>query len=133
QGGMPALISWSGSMFEYLMPLLVMPTYENTLLDASCKGAVSRQIQYGRQRGVPWGMSESGYNLTDAQLNYQYRAFGVPGLGLQRGLSDDLVVAPYAPVMALMVDPAAAVLNLRRLTAEGAAGRFGFHEAIDYT
>jgi cyclic beta-1,2-glucan synthetase len=131
--GRGVLLSWSGSMFEYLMPMLVMPSYGNTLLDEAMHGAVQRQIQYGRQRGVPWGMSESGYNLTDAHLNYQYRAFGVPGLGLQRGLSDDLVVAPYATVMALMVDPAAAVQNLQRLTGEGAAGRFGFHEAIDYT
>ena len=85
------------------MPMLVMPSYENTLLDETMQGAVERQIQYGRQRGVPWGMSESGYNVTDAQLNYQYRAFGVPGLGLKRGLAEDLVVAPYATVMALMV------------------------------
>ncbi|MEJ8835560.1 GH36-type glycosyl hydrolase domain-containing protein [Ramlibacter sp. AN1133] len=132
-GRTAVLLSWSGSMFEYLMPMLVMPTYANTLLAEAMHGAVQRQIQYGRQRGVPWGMSESGYNLTDAHLNYQYRAFGVPGLGLQRGLAEDLVVAPYATVMALMVAPAAAVQNLRRLAAEGAAGRFGFHEAIDYT
>ena len=90
-GGEPILLSWSGSMFEYLMPLLVMPTYENTLLDQTCKAAVARQIEYGRQRGVPWGISESGYNTIDAHLNYQYRAFGVPGLGLKRGLADDLV------------------------------------------
>nr|WP_236599188.1 glucoamylase family protein [Ramlibacter monticola] len=132
-GGAAVLLSWSGSMFEYLMPMLVMPTYGNTLLARAMQGAVQRQIQYGRQRGVPWGMSESGYNLTDAHLNYQYRAFGVPGLGLQRGLGEDLVVAPYATVMALMVDPAAAVQNLRRLAGEGAAGRFGFYEAVDYT
>ena len=87
-GGEPILLSWSGSMFEYLMPLLVMPTYENTLLDQTCKAAVARQIEYGRQRGVPWGMSESGYNTVDVRLNYQYRAFGVPGLGLKRGLAD---------------------------------------------
>ena len=97
------------------------------------RGAVQRQIEYGRQRGVPWGLSESGYNLTDAHLNYQYRAFGVPGLGLQRGLAEDLVVAPYATVLALMVDPAAAMLNLHRLAGEGAAGTFGYYEAIDYT
>jgi cyclic beta-1,2-glucan synthetase len=127
------LLSWSGSMFEYLMPMLVMPSYENTLLDETMRGAVERQLRYGRQRGVPWGISESGYNATDAQLNYQYRAFGVPGLGLKRGLAADLVVAPYATVMALMVDPKAAVLNLQRLADEGAAGTFGYHEAIDYT
>ena len=132
-GGAVVLLSWSGSMFEYLMPMLVMPTYGNTLLARAMQGAVQRQIQYGRQRGVPWGMSESGYNLTDAHLNYQYRAFGVPGLGLQRGLGEDLVVAPYATVLALMVDPAAAVQNLRRLARSGAAGRFGFYEAVDYT
>ncbi|HET8748478.1 MAG TPA: glucoamylase family protein [Ramlibacter sp.] len=132
-GGRAVLLSWSGSMFEYLMPMLVMPTYGNTLLARAMHGAVQRQVQYGRQRGVPWGMSESGYNVTDAHLNYQYRAFGVPGLGLQRGLGEDLVVAPYATVMALMVDPATALQNLRRLGREGAAGRFGFHEAVDYT
>ena len=87
-GMRPVLLSWSGSMFEYLMPMLVMPSYGNTLLDQTAQGAVERQIHYGKQRGVPWGMSESGYNLTDAHLNYQYRAFGVPGLGLKRGLAD---------------------------------------------
>ncbi|HEY6876554.1 MAG TPA: glucoamylase family protein, partial [Polyangiales bacterium] len=111
-GGEPVLLSWSGSMFEYLMPLLVMPTYENTLLDETYVAAVDRQIEYGRQRGVPWGISESGYNTVDVQLNYQYRAFGVPGLGLKRGLGEDLVVAPYASALALMVAPEAACLNL---------------------
>ena len=82
----PILVSWSGSMFEYLMPLLVMPNYENTLLDQTCQAAVQQQIDYGKLRGVPWGISESGYNRTDVHLNYQYRAFGVPGLGLKRGL-----------------------------------------------
>jgi cyclic beta-1,2-glucan synthetase len=129
----PVLLSWSGSMFEYLMPMLVMPSYENTLLDQSMRGAVGSQIQYGKQRGVPWGMSESGYNLTDAHLNYQYRAFGVPGLGLKRGLAQDLVVAPYASTMALMIDPKKAVENLRRLAGIGLASTFGFYEAVDYT
>jgi cellobiose phosphorylase len=132
-GGRPALLSWSGSMFEYLMPLLVMPTYGRTLLDETCKAVVQRQIQYGRERGVPWGVSESGYNKTDAQLNYQYRAFGVPGLGFKRGLADDLVIAPYASAMALMVDPESACANLRRLAREGNLGEYGFYEAIDYT
>ena len=91
--GAPALLSWSGSMFEYLMPMLVMPTYEGTLLDQTCRAVVRRQINYGRQRGVPWGVSESGYNMVDRSLNYQYRAFGVPGLGLKRGLAEDLVIA----------------------------------------
>ena len=132
-GGQPALVSWSGSMFEYLMPQLVMPAYENTLLGATCKAAVERQIEYGRERSVPWGFSESGFNLTDAHLNYQYRAFGAPGLGLKRGLGDDLVVAPYASVLALMVAPAAACANLERLAREGREGPYGFYEAIDYT
>ncbi|AKU12173.1 beta-(1,2)-glucan production associated transmembrane protein [Azoarcus sp. CIB] len=132
-GGEPVLLSWSGSMFEYLMPLLVMPNYDNTLLDQTCKAAVARQIEYGAQRGVPWGISESGYNTVDMHLNYQYRAFGVPGLGLKRGLADDLVIAPYASVLALMVAPEEACLNLQRLAAAGFLGKFGFFEAIDYT
>ncbi len=132
-GGGPILLSWSGSMFEYLMPLLMMPTYENTLLDRTCKAAVKRQIEYGRQRGVPWGMSESGYNMVDIRLNYQYRAFGVPNLGLKRGLSEDLVIAPYASALALMMEPEEACLNLQRLAKEGLEGKYGFYEAIDYT
>ncbi len=132
-GGGPVLISWSGSMFEYLMPLLVMPTYDHTLLDQTCKAAVERQIEYGRQRGVPWGVSESGYNTIDVHLNYQYRAFGVPGLGLKRGLADDVVIAPYASALALMVAPEEACLNLQRLAAAGLEGPFGLYEAIDYT
>ncbi|HEU0069120.1 MAG TPA: glucoamylase family protein, partial [Nitrospiraceae bacterium] len=132
-GGGPVLISWSGSMFEYLMPLLVMPTYDHTLLDQTCKAAVERQIEYGRQRGVPWGVSESGYNTIDVHLNYQYRAFGVPGLGLKRGLADDVVIAPYASALALMVAPEEACSNLQRLAASGLEGPFGLYEAIDYT
>ncbi|MEW6584095.1 MAG: glucoamylase family protein, partial [Nitrospirota bacterium] len=132
-GGEPILLSWSGSMFEYLMPLLVMPTYEHTLLDQTYKAAVDRQIEYGKKRGVPWGISESGYNTIDVHLNYQYRAFGVPGLGLKRGLAEDLVIAPYASALALMIDPEEACLNLQRLAAEGFEGKYGFYEAIDYT
>ena len=132
-GGQPVLLSWSGSMFEYLMPLLVMPTYDHTLLDQSYIAAVDRQIAYGKKREVPWGISESGYNAIDVQLNYQYRAFGVPGLGLKRGLAEDLVIAPYASALALMVAPEEACLNLERLAAEGFEGKYGFYEAIDYT
>jgi cyclic beta-1,2-glucan synthetase len=131
--GEAILISWSGSMFEYLMPMLVMPNYENTLLDRTCRAAVKRQIEYGRLRGVPWGISESGYHRTDVHLNYQYRAFGVPGLGLKRGLAEDLVIAPYATAMALMIDPQEACQNLQRLAGEGFEGALGFYEAIDYT
>ena len=131
--GNPVLMSWSGSMFEYLMPPLIMPNFEQTLLDQTCRAAVRRQIDYGRERGVPWGISESGYNATDTALNYQYRAFGVPGLGLKRGLGDELVIAPYATAMATIVEPVAACANLQRLAALGAAGEYGFYEAVDYT
>jgi cellobiose phosphorylase len=131
--GEPVLVSWSGSMFEYLMPLLVMPNYEKTLLDHSCQAAVQQQIEYGNTRGVPWGISESGYNRIDVQQNYQYRAFGVPGLGLKRGLADDLVIAPYASAMALMISPRAACENLQRLAGDGRSGSYGFYEAVDYT
>src|SRR5665647_530513 len=120
-------------MFEYLMPLLVMPTYDNTLLDRTYHAVVARQIEYGRRHGVPWGTSESGYNITDANLNYQYRAFGVPGLGFKRGLAEDLVITPYASAMALMVDPRAACLNLQQMAASGFVGQYGFYEAIDFT
>ncbi len=132
-GGEPILLSWGGSMFEYLMPLLVMPTYKSTLLDQTYEAAVESQIEYGNQRGVPWGISESGYNTIDVHLNYQYRAFGVPGLGLKRGLAEDLVIAPYASALALMVAPDEACRNLQRLAAEGLEGKYGFYEAVDYT
>jgi cyclic beta-1,2-glucan synthetase len=131
--GTPTLISWSGSMFEYLMPMLIMPSYEHTLLDFSCKSAVARQIEYGQQLHVPWGISESGYNLRDTNANYQYRAFGVPGLGFKRGLAHDIVIAPYATVMALMVAPEESYKNLSALRHEKAAAKFGFYEALDYT
>jgi cyclic beta-1,2-glucan synthetase len=131
--GEPILLSWSGSMFEYLMPLIVMPCYENSLIYQTCKEAVNRQIEYGKLRGSPWGISESGYNSVDVQQNYQYRAFGVPGLGLKRGLSEDLVIAPYATALALMVMPEEACANLEHMADEGFMGKFGFYEAIDYT
>jgi cellobiose phosphorylase len=132
-GAAPVLLSWSGSMFEYLMPMLVMPSYENTLLDQTCKAVVQKQIEYGKKRGVPWGISESGYNMVDASLNYQYRAFGVPGLGFKRGLGEDLVIAPYATLMSLMVAPQEAYDNLQVLKENGFEGKYGFYEAIDYT
>ncbi|MCD7100298.1 glycoside hydrolase family 94 protein [Stenotrophomonas sp. MMGLT7] len=131
--GEATLLSWSGSMFEYLMPQLVMPAYADTLLEQTSRHAVNAQIAHGARHGVPWGVSESGYNAVDARMNYQYRAFGVPGLGLKRGLDQDLVIAPYASVMALMVAPEAACQNLQRLAELGFGGRFGLYEAIDYT
>ncbi|HVV06561.1 MAG TPA: glucoamylase family protein, partial [Puia sp.] len=132
-GDGPILASWSGSMFEYLMPELVMPSYDNTLLSQTNAAAVKSQIDYAHQQGVPWGISEAAYNMVDAGLNYQYRAFGIPGLGLKRGLKDDLVIAPYATMLALMVAPAKACANLQRLASMGADGRYGFHESIDFT
>ncbi|WP_206668782.1 GH36-type glycosyl hydrolase domain-containing protein [Lacisediminimonas profundi] len=132
-GGDVSLISWSGSMFEYLMPQLIMPSFPNTLLEQTCKAAVSRQIEYGRQRAVPWGISESCYNATDMHQVYQYRAFGVPGLGFKRGLGDDLVIAPYASALALTVLPREACRNLQALAEHGFLGAYGFYEAIDYT
>jgi cyclic beta-1,2-glucan glucanotransferase len=131
--GVPTLLSWSATMFEYLMPSLLMRSFTGTLLDHTCRRAVRRQIQYGRQHGIPWGMSESAFNVVDRHDTYQYKAFGVPGLGLKRGLADDLVVAPYATALALQIDPKAAVDNLERLTKAGVEGRFGYYDAIDYT
>jgi cyclic beta-1,2-glucan synthetase len=127
------LVSWSGSMFEYLMPALVMRSPAGSLLDQTCRLVVRRQISYGAERGVPWGVSESGYNARDLEMTYQYSNFGVPGLGLRRGLSDDVVVAPYATALAAMIDPAAAARNFRRLVDAGGSGAYGFYEALDYT
>lgn len=132
-GTKPILLSWSGSMFEYLMPQLVMPAFKDTLLYQTNRAMVSRQVIYADQRGVPWGISESAYNGFDAALNYQYRAFGVPGLGLKRGLEEDIVIAPYATAMALMVLPEKACSNLQLLSGKGFEGEYGFYEAIDYT
>jgi cyclic beta-1,2-glucan synthetase len=128
-----ALISWSGSMFEYLMPSLVMYTPEGSLLGQTNRFVVRRQIQYGKELHIPWGVSESGYNVRDLELTYQYTNFGVPGLGLKRGLSKDAVVAPYATALAAMVAPASSAKNFLRLADAGGAGVFGFYEALDYT
>jgi cyclic beta-1,2-glucan synthetase len=129
----PALTSWSGSMFEYLMPSLVMATPAGSLLGQTGRRVVERQIEYGAGLGIPWGVSESAYNARDIELTYQYSNFGVPGLGLRRGLSNDLVVAPYATALAAMVDPSAAAANFEVLAVQGARGRYGFFEAIDFT
>src|SRR6185369_8780623 len=100
-----ALLSWSGSMFEYLMPLLMLQSHPDTLLDRTCRGAVARQIDYATSLGVPWGISEAAYYMFDLSRNYQYGPFGVPGLGIKRRLGDDLVIAPYATVLATLVAP----------------------------
>jgi cellobiose phosphorylase len=130
------LLSWSGTMFEYLMPLLFTQTHENSLLDRACHDAVRCQIAYAEQSSVPWGISESAFSALDRHHVYQYRAFGVPALALQRGQERDLVVAPYAAALALGVEPAAAVKNLRRLASLGDSalvGDYGYYEAIDYS
>jgi cyclic beta-1,2-glucan synthetase len=131
--GAPVLLSWSATMFEYLMPLLVMRSYPDTLLDASCRMVVRRQVEYATAHGVPWGISESAYNVVDRHDTFQYKAFGIPGLGLKRGLGDELVVAPYATALAAMIDAPLSATNLRRLAAAGLEGEYGFFDAIDYT
>ena len=128
-----ALISWSGSMFEYLMPSLVMRAPAGSLVEGTSRLIVRRQIDYAAKLGVPWGVSESAYNVRDLEFTYQYSNFGVPGLGLKRGLGENVVVAPYATALASMVDPQAAARNFSRLAALGASGRYGFYEALDYT
>ncbi len=132
-GAEAALISWSGSMFEYLMPLLVMRSPPESVLNTTYRAVVQRQVEYGTERRVPWGISESAFSARDVSLTYQYRAFGVPGLGFKRGLGEDLVVSPYATMLAAMVDPGEAVTNLGRLEAQGAMGAYGYYEAIDFT
>ncbi|WP_020475307.1 GH36-type glycosyl hydrolase domain-containing protein [Zavarzinella formosa] len=128
-----SLVSWGGTMFEYLMPRLFMNAYPGTLIEESLRGSVARQIQYGKENRIPWGISESGFNALDAGLDYQYQSFGVPGLGLKRGLSRDLVIAPYATLLAVMVRPRSALENLRQISEEKGEGPYGYYEAIDYT
>ncbi|MQA65133.1 MAG: glycosyl transferase [Alphaproteobacteria bacterium] len=128
-----ALISWSGSMFEYLMPSLVMRAPAGSLIERTNCLIVRRQIDYGVTLGLPWGVSESAYNARDLEFTYQYSNFGIPDLGLKRGLGENAVVAPYATALATMVDPQAAADNFHRLADAGARGRYGFYEALDYT
>ncbi|MFN0116249.1 MAG: glucoamylase family protein, partial [Paracoccaceae bacterium] len=132
-GAGSALISWSGSMFEYLMPSLVMRAPAGSVLEQTTRLIVARQQTYCAALGLPWGISESSYNARDLEMTYQYSNFGVPGLGLKRGLSENRVIAPYATGLAAMIDPAAAVRNYARLAALGAEGRYGFYEAVDFT
>ena len=128
-----ALISWSGSMFEYLMPSLVMRAPAGSLIEQTNRLVVKEQMDYGATLGVPWGISESAYNARDIELTYQYSNFGIPGLGLKRGLGANVVIAPYATALASMVNPHAAVANFSRLANIGASGRYGFYESVDYT
>lgn len=131
--GLPGLMSWGGTMFEYLMPRLLIAPPRGTMLDVAYKATVARQIEYGKQTHTPWGISESGFYVLSADNDYQYQSFGVPGLGLKRGLSKDLVVAPYATMLATVNDASAAVSNFAALRAAGGEGPFGFYEAIDFT
>ena len=128
-----ALVSWSGSMFEYLMPSLVMRAPVGSLIEQTSRLIVRRQIDYGTSLGLPWGISESAYNARDLELTYQYSNFGVPDLGLKRGLAENIVIAPYASALAAMVDPAASTANLTRIGQAGGLGSHGFYEALDYT
>ncbi|MEO9235096.1 MAG: glucoamylase family protein, partial [Polyangiaceae bacterium] len=130
--GEAALLSWGGTMFEFLMPTLFMRSQERTLLQQTSELAVVAQIEHGKKLGIPWGVSESGYAQLDAQNNYQYRSFGVPGLGLRRGLEEDRVIAPYACVLALPFRPNEAIRNIKVLQGMGGAGLYGLYEAIDY-
>ncbi len=132
-GARLCLVSWGGTMFEYLMPQLFLRRYVGTLLEESCVASVAEQIAYGHEQRVPWGISESAFSSQYVSFDYQYQTFGVPTLGLKRGLGQDLVVAPYATALAAIVQPHEALRNFRRLAAEGATGKYGFYEAIDYT
>ena len=127
------LISWSGTAFEYLMPNINIPTYEGSLIDESCKFMIMSQIEYARKLGIPWGISESAFNLKDLQLNYQYKAFGIPWLGLKRGLADEMVVSSYGSILAINYIPKEVIKNLKLLEKEGMYNKYGFYEAIDYT
>lgn len=131
--GVRALVSWSGTMFEYLMPNLFNRVYEGTLLHESCVGAVRRQIAFGAAHRTPWGVSESAYSALHPNRDYHYKAHGVPGLGLKRQIAEDVVIAPYATALALRIDPHRAMDNLRHLIRDGAGGTYGLYEAIDYT
>jgi cyclic beta-1,2-glucan synthetase len=132
-GAGSALISWSGSMFEYLMPSLVMRAPAGSVLEQTTRLIVARQQAYCAALGIPWGISESAYNARDLEMTYQYSNFGVPGLGLKRGLSENRVIAPYATGLAAMIDPVAAVQNYANLATLGSEGRYGHYEAVDFT
>lgn len=131
--GYKGLVSWTGTAFEYLMPNINLKRYKGSLLDEACKFAVMSQMEYCRRRGVPWGISESAFNLRDLNNNYQYKAFGIPWLGLKRGLDEDTVVSPYSTFLSLEDEPEFAIRNLKLLESEGGTGKYGYYEAIDYT
>ena len=134
--GRKVLLSWGGTMFEYLMPLIFNKQYPDSLIGEACDAAVACQIEYGKNRGIPWGISESAYSAIDSHKIYQYKSFGVPGLGLKRGLEDDLVVSPYSTVLALAVKPKAAIKNLKKMAEKNhlnLMGPYGYYESVDFT
>lgn len=131
--GSRALVSWTGTMFEYFMPSLILKNYKGTLLDETYNGVIKSQKYYGYKLNIPWGVSESGFYSFDFNLNYQYKAFGIPDLGLKRGLSEDIVISPYSTLLALNFDSENAVDNIRKLMAAGMEGKYGFYEALDFT
>lgn len=131
--GSRALVSWTGTMFEYFMPSLIMKNYKGTLLDETYNGVIKSQKCYGSRLNIPWGVSESGYYSFDLNLNYQYKAFGIPDLGLKRGLIDDIVISPYSTFLVLSFDAGCAIDNLRKLMVAGMEGEYGFYEALDFT
>jgi cyclic beta-1,2-glucan synthetase len=127
------LLSWGGTMFEYLMPLLFMKSYEDTLLNHTSQNVITWQMEYGKKNSLPWGSSESAYNFLNIDMHYQYRTFGAPGLGLKRGLAEEYVVAPYASMLALMIDPESSLNNLKAIDKMGGVGLHGFYDSIDFT
>jgi cyclic beta-1,2-glucan synthetase len=131
--GENVLISWTGTMFEYLMPVIWMKSHPQTLLDRTVRSAVRAQKSYATKRRVPWGISEAAYSKTDQDGNYQYAAFGVPGLALNVARAGSLVVSPYSSCLALMIDSASAVENLRAMARKGWLGDYGYYESADYT
>ena len=134
--GRKVLLSWGGTMFEYLMPLIFNKQYSDSLLGEACDAAVACQIAYGNKRGIPWGISESAFSAIDSHKIYQYKSFGVPGLGLKRGLEEDLIVSPYSSALALSVDAKSAIKNLKRMAEKNPMnliGPYGYYESIDFT
>ena len=126
------LVSWGGTAFEYLMPNINIPSYESTILDESCKLLVQSEREYSRKLNIPWGMSEAAFSQKDLYGNYQYKTFGIPWLGLKRGLADDAVISPYSSALALQIIPHIAIQNMKRLEKDGALDEYGFYDSIDY-
>ena len=132
-GKYKGLISWSGTSFEYLMPNINIPRYKGSLLDESCKFMIMSQREYCNKLNIPWGISEAAFNMKDLNSNYQYKAFGIPWLGLKRGLADESVVASYGSILAIKDLPKEEIKNLKILEEQGMVGKYGFYESIDYT